>query len=139
MERTCYLCEKSKLLVQFVKDRNSHDGYLYRCKDCHNAKNRERQKHRGIKTKIKANARQLAKSGAQVTYAQVMELHEKQNGLCAICKQPELGRLLSVDHCHSTGQVRALLCLKCNVGLGNFGDDQNLLLQAAEYLRRHAT
>lgn len=47
---------------------------------------------------------------------------EEQNGLCAICRQPEpvANRKLSVDHCHETGKIRALLCGPCNKGLGIF-------------------
>jgi hypothetical protein len=49
---------------------------------------------------------------------------EEQDGVCALCAQPErhqqAGRIvrLSVDHCHETGAVRGLLCRSCNSGLG---------------------
>lgn len=40
---------------------------------------------------------------------------EQQGGLCAICrKPPRPGRKLSVDHNHKTGQIRGLLCTRCN-------------------------
>lgn len=41
-----------------------------------------------------------------------------QGGVCAICKQPEQFRKLSVDHDHNTGLVRGLLCANCNRCLG---------------------
>jgi NMD protein affecting ribosome stability and mRNA decay len=49
-------------------------------------------------------------------------LVQKQNGLCAICKQPPRGKMtrLSVDHDHTTGHVRGLLCITCNRVLGFF-------------------
>lgn len=64
-----------------------------------------------------------------------------QNGVCAICRREQLcndktkfrGRLF-VDHCHTTGKVRGLLCFKCNVLLGCANDDGQILLRAAEYL-----
>lgn len=61
-----------------------------------------------------------------------------QNGVCAICSQPcATHSRLSVDHDHSTGLVRALLCRRCNSGLGHFGDNPRLLRLAADYLDLH--
>ena len=58
----------------------------------------------------------------------------RQGGACAICrKQPE--QRLCVDHCHVTKKVRRLLCRKCNLGIGYFGDDPRLLRRAAAYLQ----
>ncbi len=60
-----------------------------------------------------------------------------QGGVCAICGKSQSGKRkmrLCVDHSHKTGQVRGLLCEKCNVGLGSFRDDPELLVRAARYL-----
>jgi hypothetical protein len=62
-----------------------------------------------------------------------------QGGVCAICGKEEkaAGRtFLSVDHCHHTGEVRGLLCSRCNPGVGLFNDDPILLRNAAEYIER---
>lgn len=62
---------------------------------------------------------------------------DAQNGVCAICKQPETSRgfqFLSVDHSHRTGEIRGLLCNKCNLALGLMQDDPKLLRAAALYL-----
>jgi hypothetical protein len=63
-----------------------------------------------------------------------------QKGVCAICSQPPTGyrKYLGVDHCHETGKVRGLLCVKCNVAIGQLLDQPNLLRRAAEYLERSA-
>ena len=75
-----------------------------------------------------------------IDLARYEEMYESQNGLCAICQQPETFksrgtvRLLSVDHDHATGLVRGLLCNNCNVGLGNFQEDPRLLRVALAYM-----
>lgn len=60
----------------------------------------------------------------------------EQEGLCAICRQPSDGRRLDIDHDHKTDRVRGLLCRKCNLSIGKFEDDPNMLRRAAEYLER---
>lgn len=62
-------------------------------------------------------------------------IHDAQNGVCAICGRTSEGKKLAVDHCHSTGLVRGLLCTACNVGLGLFRDDLVLLAKAMQYLQ----
>ena len=62
-----------------------------------------------------------------------------QDGVCAICKTVGRGKnstRLHIDHDHNTGKVRALLCFQCNVGLGKFKDNSELLLAAAHYIER---
>lgn len=56
-------------------------------------------------------------------------------GKCDICGCS--GPSLSVDHCHSENKVRGLLCMNCNLGLGKFKDDLNLLQKAQAYLSQH--
>jgi hypothetical protein len=43
----------------------------------------------------------------------------EQNGVCAICKDPPKKNRLHIDHNHLTGRVRGLLCIRCNITLGN--------------------
>lgn len=65
-------------------------------------------------------------------------VREAQGFCCAICgkHEQERSRVLCLDHCHETGEVRAALCTTCNGGLGMFMDDPELLLKAVEYLRK---
>lgn len=67
------------------------------------------------------------------------ELVARQDGRCAICRtdDPGLKDVWHVDHCHTTGAVRGLLCAPCNTGLGQFKDDTSLLLAAVAYLEQH--
>lgn len=63
---------------------------------------------------------------------------DNHNELCDICgtNSPGFGRKnLCIDHDHSTGIVRGMLCQKCNIGLGNFNDNPDLLLKAVQYLK----
>jgi hypothetical protein len=65
---------------------------------------------------------------------------DAQNGECAICGTPTPAShtdKFSVDHCHTTGKVRGLLCNRCNTSIGGLGDDPNVLLAAATYVARH--
>ena len=59
----------------------------------------------------------------------------EQNGVCAVCKLPSR-RALCVDHCHATGEVRGLLCDKCNTALGLLGDDSARMRAAGAYVDR---
>lgn len=67
------------------------------------------------------------------------EMFENQKESCAICDThvSQLKRRLAVDHNHKTNKARALLCDKCNLGLGNFCDDIDLLQKALDYLKKH--
>lgn len=73
------------------------------------------------------------------------DLMQKCGGRCTICKQKETASIrgkvaeLTVDHCHTTGKVRGLLCRQCNVGLGNFKDKVDLLHAAIKYLEGSET
>lgn len=60
-----------------------------------------------------------------------------QNGVCAICGGVNAnGRKLSVDHNHQTDAVRGLLCMQCNMLLGNAKDNVSILLKSIEYLNK---
>lgn len=66
------------------------------------------------------------------------DLMDKQKGCCAICKETlrvATGRSYHIDHEHSSGKVRGLLCNQCNVGLGMLGDSYNTLQEAARYIK----
>ena len=85
--------------------------------------------------KSKAAAREKhLRSSYGLTSAKVSAMLAEQRGNCAICKL----RLIkpSVDHCHSSGKVRGLLCRKCNFGLGLFSDSVKILSSAIRYLKR---
>jgi hypothetical protein len=83
--------------------------------------------------KVKAWQR---KSKYGITQEQYDGMLQKQDNKCAICKttEPKGCGSWHIDHNHSTGQVRGLLCNNCNVGIGSLGDDPTRLTEAAKYL-----
>ena len=84
----------------------------------------------------KAQRNQVLQRLYGITLEDYNVLFERQQGCCAICEkhQVEFKTILNVDHCHTTGKVRALLCTKCNVGLGIY---ENWKDKFKEYLEWH--
>lgn len=77
------------------------------------------------------------KFGSAAPFRQLYaELFERQGGLCGICREPMKRPIM--DHCHKTKEVRGLLCSSCNIGLGQFKDEPELLKRAMSYLRDNA-
>lgn len=71
-----------------------------------------------------------------LTSAEYQTIYDFQGGTCAICQRARgIRRKLSVDHCHTTGEVRGLLCSTCNSKvLGHLRDDVKALYRAVDYL-----
>lgn len=69
--------------------------------------------------------------------SQWRRLFRNQMSRCAICKTEKPGSVAgwATDHCHATGRVRGILCLKCNTGIGHFNDNPVLMQAAIDYLR----
>lgn len=86
---------------------------------------------------LKAGKRYRVKKEYGLTVEQVDKIATTQDNKCAICKDP-LGSThhAQIDHCHTTGKVRGLLCINCNWLLGKSRDNPGLLRAAATYLER---
>lgn len=106
-------------------------------------KNKERAQANGKvyraqnKNRIKLNQRKYwARKKFGLTYEQLRDIESKNNGRCWICNktEEENGIGLALDHNHVTGEVRGLLCRMCNIGLGAFKDNVELLERAKSYL-----
>ena len=77
------------------------------------------------------------------------DMVEKQSNLCAICGKHETRTInhkikkqivvksLSVDHNHVTGDVRGLLCYRCNLMLGHAHENQDILINTINYIIKH--
>lgn len=73
-----------------------------------------------------------------ITVEQYDQMMRAQLNRCAICRihQSQEKRRFAVDHDHSSGKIRGLLCINCNRGLGAFKDSDEMLAEAIEYLRK---
>jgi len=82
-----------------------------------------------------------------ITPEKYNEMIYEQNGVCAICLNPETFiepkgnnnklKRLCVDHCHKTGKIRRLLCNRCNKCVGQLDDNPHLLRTMADYLEKY--
>lgn len=134
-------CSKCHLWLPYDRF-NSHPGTRdkldNRCKTCFALQRKGRYDSR--KARKNALRREFG-----ITQNQYDQMFVQQNGLCAICKKPEVSRInnskikcLAVDHDHKTGDVRALLCSKCNTSLGCMKEDPErikALLAYAEWCK----
>jgi len=141
--KTCTKCHEELPLSAFkwVRTRNRHES---RCKKCLNAAALRRY-HANPKPSRAEMRRSHLKRKYGITAEQYEALAESQGRQCAICGTPEAAILASdsgrhlnaglyVDHCHTTGEIRGLLCVRCNRALGGFQDDPARLRAAARYL-----
>lgn len=144
--KTCKHCKKRRRLSNFPKNSHSSDGLYSMCRPCNRKRSRRyyRKAKRYRDPWWTPNPRnRLGLSGREYRLRRVfgisLEEYEKlavaQGNACAICRNPPKSRKnLDVDHDHKTGKVRGLLCNLCNMGLGSFRDDRNLLHSAIAYL-----
>jgi hypothetical protein len=134
--KTCARCGETKTVDCFHKNKKRVDGsqmYQSQCRICQATRTRERRDENKAKYLYDCRKAKLKKYG--LTPEQYDAMHEAQEGLCAICSNYQVGvNSLSVDHCHTTGSVRSLLCMKCNSALGLLNDDPELLTKARHYL-----
>ena len=122
--KICQTCKITKKATEFHVNKKHKDGLERRCKKCNMLR--------------KDNNHYRNKYG--ITLDDYNNLIKSQNYQCAICKTVDPGvgiNRFHVDHNHSTGVVRGLLCSNCNRALGQFKDDISILESAAEYIRNN--
>lgn len=97
-------------------------------------KAKERRLQRECKSGSLYKYRMKSIVGYGLTEESYTALLNKQRGCCAICG--ESMEIIAIDHCHTTGEVRGLLCKQCNSGIGFLREDETILLSAVSYLKR---
>ena len=135
----CSACGTVKAFAEFHAQQGKANNLRAHCKDCRN-----KQYSKQYATDAGRRLAQTISWRSQGIKGMSVERYEamlaEQSGGCAICGATEEanGRRLCVDHDHSSGEVRALLCDSCNVGLGRFNDNPKLVRRALNYLEAHA-
>lgn len=132
----CTDCGENKSKSDFHKRKDRPKGVASRCKDCRRSRDRSNWVPR-------QQSEYKLKSQYGISLEDYADMYALQQGRCAICFQEETARSnggyvksLAVDHCHTTGEVRGLLCNKCNVGIGYLDDDVVRLHNAIKYLNK---
>ena len=142
--KKCSVCEDYKDFSNFYNYKSSNDGKSYRCKECDNKARRKWARENPKRASESARGRTL-KHKYGITLDDYKELFEKQGNLCKICKTDEnkvTGDRFSkisfaVDHDHTTGEIRGILCNQCNRALGMFRDDPYIIKSAYDYLKEY--
>ncbi len=135
MAKTCTRCNKVKESEDFYNCKNTKDGLTFSCIECEKLRR---------KTLDKAKQKEYKKkSRLKLRYNLSLELYnsllKEQNHKCAVCGLDEkeaYKETLVVDHCHTTGRVRGLLCHNCNLALGHSKDSIDVLLKLIQYLNK---
>lgn len=122
--KLCSLCNQEKSLDKFNKNKRYKDGFYKHCKDCH--------------YEVYGRPRHILKTYG-LTEEDYNTLLTKQKYQCFSCNK-EHGTFkndrLFIDHCHTTGKVRGLLCQGCNFALGAVKDNIETLRNLIKYLEQ---
>lgn len=122
----CKRCHQWFPFSGFHSNRSNKDGMHRWCKKCNNDYKKDNKKYVPEKVRVDNWKKKFG-----ITPERYSAMLAEQGGVCAICKEPEvatdhrsgLPRMLAVDHDHETGDIRALLCAKCNMTLGRMRED----------------
>lgn len=133
--KTCTKCGVTKDITEFYKrgGKTSPETRHNHCKDC--TKIRVQTNYREDPSKQRNND---LKRLYGITLNEYNQMLTEQNNKCAVCRTTDPGGKhgkFMVDHCHTTGKVRGLLCKRCNIALGEVGDNISTLQKMIEYLK----
>lgn len=144
MTKKCPNCKIEKDYSEFRIDRSKNPPLNTYCKICHVVRNKILSDKKGgynskyckewRETRKRSEKDKKVKSRYGITMDEFDVMKNNQGGVCAICNGKNNDRDLAVDHCHTTGKVRGLLCGNCNRGIGYFKDSKILLEKTIKYL-----
>lgn len=138
--KICRICKIEKNYDEFTQNPTGKDGYRNYCKKCRVDQVSFKRKNNPELFK-EIDLKKFYGINLEEYYTMLM----KQNSVCAICNNKEntihnlskRPKSLAVDHRHSTGKIRGLLCQKCNQAIGLFKEDIKILKNAIKYLEFH--
>jgi len=143
--KKCTKCSTVKSVNEYYLKNNKPRS---NCKNCHAleakprySQNKERYNNYSKKW-YKENPEKVKniflRNRYNITLEDFNEMLKNQNNTCAICKKDKQGeRDFHIDHCHTTGKVRGILCYKCNSSIGLLNDNIETLKEAIKYLEKH--
>ena len=138
--RTCIICNVRPVYgkkYSYCSECQSAVAKKWRSENIEHIKARAKEAFATLPPRVKWLKKLLSRYGLTVEQYEVM--YEAQARGCAICGEPPQRQRLSIDHDHSTGEVRGLLCERCNSVLGRVKDDPMVLVSAASYLMEHGS
>lgn len=114
-----------------------HSTYVLgcRCKLCLDAHALYTSEKNNTPVRKRKSRDTMLKSNYGISIEQYEEILVSQQGVCWICEKTNGRRSLAVDHNHNTGQIRGLLCSKCNIALGYVDEDPDILEKMISYLK----
>jgi len=133
----CKLCHKNYVAKHYQKNKKT---YFEKAEDW---KTNNPQKRKDVVNKYaKKNPEKLKNNSLKSLYGITLEeFHNKlslQQHKCAICNNEfKNSKDAHMDHCHTSGNTRDILCMSCNIGLGYFKDSVPIILAASQYLIKH--
>lgn len=134
--KTCTQCGLVKELELFGSYKyKNEERRRAACTDCRNVRQKARYRENP-----EIHRAYLLKQKYSMTLEDYDQMIVDQGGKCKICgtETPNCHhKRFVVDHNHATNEVRGLLCSTCNTGLGNFSDNPEIILKAAQYLYTH--
>lgn len=128
--------ERKRQKDYYDKNRQKRIDYSVQYRKKHIEKARQYNK-RYYYNNLKADRICKIKNAYGLEFEDMKKMYIAQQGCCAICSTRFTCRKdINVDHNHSTGQIRQLLCKDCNRGIGIFKENPIFLHRAAEYINK---
>lgn len=136
--KKCSKCQVEKPLDNFRKDKRRKSGLKNVCKACADARYKE-YKAQNPEVVRQMRYKSYLKNKYNLSVEAYNSMLESQDNKCAVCKSEStnnsLYKTMVVDHDHSTGYIRGLLCHPCNSTLGASLENIERLIKCANYLQ----